>query len=205
MLRKESSNSSTKNFKSRRNFISWNLVFTPPVRILLKPWTLSFKEDTIKARVVTPLKCLEERKNLRYTKQFKYLVLHSSVRTWYTFSEVFLAWIWRDLWKKTPSETNFFFIVCIHSFMIYTDLIEYKINGNRRALLLRCFLFCSKLKPGDMTTTGQYMNYWTSSILQVQTTAHNDLRGKSGGKTPVVSVGTTRLLLMFRKVFNIFL
>ena len=32
-------------------------------------------------------------------------------------------------------------IVCIHSLMIYTDLIEYNIVGDTKAPLMRCFLF----------------------------------------------------------------
>ena len=50
-------------------------------------------------------------------------------------------------------------IVRIHSLMIYTDLIEYNNFGDTKAPLLRCFPFFSKLKSGDIITTGQYMNY----------------------------------------------
>ena len=46
-------------------------------------------------------------------------------------------------------------IVCIHSLMIYMDLIEYKIVGDTKAPLLRCFIFVSKLKAVDIITTGQ--------------------------------------------------
>ena len=41
-----------------------------------------------------------------------------------------------------------------HSLMIYTDLIEYNIVGDTKAPLLRYFLFISKLKTGDIITTG---------------------------------------------------
>ena len=44
-------------------------------------------------------------------------------------------------------------IVGVHSFMIYTDLIEYNIVGDTKAPLLRCFPFISKLKSGDFKTT----------------------------------------------------
>ena len=57
-------------------------------------------------------------------------------------------------------------IVRIHFLMIYTDLIEYNIVGDTQAPLLRCFPFISKLKSGDIITTGQYMNYKTLSNLQ---------------------------------------
>ena len=45
-------------------------------------------------------------------------------------------------------------IVLIHSLMIYTDLVEYNIVGDTKTPLLRCFPFISKLKTGDIITTG---------------------------------------------------
>ena len=58
-------------------------------------------------------------------------------------------------------------ILRIHSLMIYTDLIEYKIvGGDTKIPLLRCIPFISKRKSGDIITTGQYMNYQTFSNLQ---------------------------------------
>ena len=101
-------------------------------------------------------------------------------------------------------------IVRIHSLMIYTDLIEYKIVGDTKAPLLRCFPFISKLKSGDIITTGQYMNYQTFSNLQFRPllknsfhSFHIDLRDTSVEKIPFVSVGITRLVLMCRKASNI--
>ena len=83
-------------------------------------------------------------------------------------------------------------IVRIHSLMIYTDLIEYNIVGNTEAPLLRCFFFIWKLKSGDITTTGQYMNYQTFSNLQFRPllknsfhSIHIDLRDTSGEKIPL--------------------
>ena len=57
-------------------------------------------------------------------------------------------------------------IVRIHSLMIYTDIVEYNIVGDRRAPLLRCFPFISKVKSGDVITTGEYMNYQFFNNLQ---------------------------------------
>ena len=57
-------------------------------------------------------------------------------------------------------------IVRIHSIMIYTDIVEYKIVGDTKAPLLRSFPFIPKVKSGDAITTGQYMNYQTYSYLQ---------------------------------------
>ena len=101
-------------------------------------------------------------------------------------------------------------IVRIHSLMIYSDLVEYNIVGDTKAPLLRCFPFISKLKGGDITTTGQYMNYQTFSNLQFRPllknsvhSIHFDLRDTSGEKIPFVSAGMTGLVLMFRKVSNI--
>ena len=106
---------------------------------------------------------------------------------------------------KGPYEPEFAYnIVRIHSLMIYSDIVEYKIVGNTKTPLLRCFPFISKLEEGDIITTGQYMNYQTFSNLQFRPllknffhSIHIDLRDESGEKIPFVSVGITRLVLMF--------
>ena len=113
--------------------------------------------------------------------------------------------------RKGPHEPQFAYdIVRIHSLMIYSDLVEYRIVGDTEAPLLRCFPFISKLKGGDIITTGQYMNYQTFSNLQFRPllknsfhSIHIDLRDTSGEKIPFVSVGITRLVLMFKKASNI--
>ena len=113
--------------------------------------------------------------------------------------------------RKGPHKPEFAYdIVRIHSLMIHTDLIEYNIVGDPKAPLLRCFLFISKLKSGDIITTGQQMNYQTFSNLQFRPllktffhSIHFDLRDTSGEKIPFLSVGITRLVLMFRKTSNI--
>ena len=112
---------------------------------------------------------------------------------------------------KGPHEPEFAYdIVRIHSLMIYSNLLGYSIVGDTKTPLLRCFPFISKLKGGDIITTGQYMNYQTFSNLQFRPllknsfhSIHIDLRDTSGEKIPFVSVGITRLVLMFRKVSNI--
>ena len=106
---------------------------------------------------------------------------------------------------KEPHEPTFAYdIVRIHSLMIYTDIVEYNIVGDTKAPLLRCFSFISKLKSGDVITTGQYLNYQTLSKLQFGRllknsfhSIHIDLRDTSGEKTTFVLVGITRLVLMF--------
>ena len=57
---------------------------------------------------------------------------------------------------KEPHETEFAHeIVRIHSLMIYSNLVECNIVGDTKAPLLRCVPFISKLKGGDILTTGQ--------------------------------------------------
>ena len=106
-----------------------------------------------------------------------------------------------------PHKPDFAFdIFHIHSLMIHTDLIEYKIAGDTKAPLLCCFPFISKLKARDIITTGQYMNCQTFSNLQLRPLLKKsyqnidiELRDTSGEKIPFLSVGITRLVLMFRK------
>ena len=113
--------------------------------------------------------------------------------------------------RKGPHEPQLAYdIVRIQSLMIYSDLVEYSLVGDTKAPLLRCFPFISKLKGGDIITTGQYMNYQTFSNLQFRTllknsfhSIHLDLRDTSSESIPFVSVGITRLVLMFRKVASI--
>ena len=112
---------------------------------------------------------------------------------------------------KGPHEPKFAYDnVRIHSLMIYSDKVEYNMVGDIKSSLLRCFPFISKLKGGDITTTGQYMNYQTFSNLQFRPllknsfhSIHIDLRDLSGEKIPFVSVGITRFVLMFWKACNI--
>ena len=111
---------------------------------------------------------------------------------------------------KGPHKPEFAYdFVHIHSLMIYTDLFEYNTGGDTKAPLLRCFPFISKLKSRDIITTGQYMDYQIFSNLQFRpllknsfNSIHIDLRDTSGEKIPFVSVGITRLVLMFRKASN---
>ena len=71
---------------------------------------------------------------------------------------------WVLLREKGPHKPVFSYdIVRIHFLMIYTDLIEYKLVGDAKTPMLRCFLLISKPKPGDILTTAQYMNDQTFS------------------------------------------
>ena len=112
--------------------------------------------------------------------------------------------------KGSHEPTFAYDIVRIHSIMIYTDFVKYNIVGDTKAPLPRCFPFLSKLKSCDLITTGQNMNYQTFSNLQFRRLLKNsfqsiqiDLRDKSCEKIPFVSVGLTRLVLMFGEVSDI--
>ena len=112
---------------------------------------------------------------------------------------------------KGPHEPEFGYNnVRIHSLMNYSILVEYNLDGDTKVLLLRCFHFISKVRGGDIIATAQYMNYQTFSNLQFRPrlknfshSIHIDLRDTFGEKIPFVSVGITRLVLMFRTVSNI--
>ena len=114
--------------------------------------------------------------------------------------------------RKRPHKPELAYdIVRIHSLMLYTYLIEYNIDGDTKAPLLRCFLFISKLKAVDIITTGQYMNYQTFSNLEFRPllkitfhSFHIDSRDTGGEKIPFVPVGITRLVLIFGETSNIY-
>ena len=86
----------------------------------------SFKKDTITAKIVSQLKCLEERKKLRFTLQMKDLVLHFfSTDLGHIFGSVVANEFGVMLREKGLHKPEFAYdIVSIHSLMIYRDLIE---------------------------------------------------------------------------------
>ena len=156
--------------------------------------------------------CITVKVSRRITLQMKDLVLHFfSTDQGHIFGSNGGNEFGVVLRGKQPHNPEFVSdIVRIHSLMIYTNLIEYNIVGDTKTPLLRCFPFISKLKARDIINTGQYMNYQTFSNLQFRPllknsfqSTHIDLRDTSGEKIPFVSVGTTRLVLMFRKASNI--
>ena len=82
-------------------------------------------------------------------------------------------------------------IIRIHFLMIYSDIIEYNVVGDKKTPLLRCIQFISEVKNGDITSTGQYMNYQSSTILQAIKSFKNvfhsmkiELRDTTGEKIP---------------------
>ena len=204
----------SKNFQNCLDFSIWNPVSTLLLGILLKPWTLSFKNDGVTAKTVSQLKCLEERKVEVYLAKERSGLAFFSTDQGHIFGSNVGNEFWVMLRGKGPHKPDFAYdIVCIHSLMIYTDLtelIEYKIVGDTKAPLLRCFRFISKLKSGDIITTGPCMKYQTFTNLQFRPllkvsfhSIHIDLRNTSGERLPFVFVGITRLVLMFRNASNI--
>ena len=57
-------------------------------------------------------------------------------------------------------------IIRKHSLIKYSDIIEYNIVGDTKTPLMRCIPFISKVKSGDIISTGQYMNYQSFANLQ---------------------------------------
>ena len=113
-----------------------------------------------------------------------------------------------ELWKvKGHHKPEIsYYIVRIHSLMINKDLIEYNIVGDKKVPLLRCIFFVSKLKDGEIITTGQSKNYQKLSNFQfrqllniVFQNNNSDLTDMSCENIPFVYVGITRLILLFRK------
>ena len=104
--------------------------------------------------------------------------------------------IWENscVGKGSHEPTSAYDIVRIDLLMIYTDIVGYNIIGDTKAPSLCCFPFISKLKSGDIITTGQYMNYQTFSNLQFRRllknsfhSIHIDLRDTSVEKISFVS------------------
>lgn len=169
---------------------------------------ISEREKTDRFQITFSVDKISQQLYLHLPTESSKLVLHSG-----DLSHVFGADLKSNetgVWMsgKGPHKPQFAYdIVRIHTLMIYTDIVEYNIVGDTKAPLLRCIPFISKLKSGDIITTGQYMNYQTFQNLQFKRLLKNafhsiriELRDATGEKIPFVSVGITRLVLMFRKV-----
>ena len=137
----------------------------------------------------------------------KDLVLPSLVRIWDTFSEVMLV-LWSTVERKRTSRSRICLRHCTHTLSLDIhgpDWVQYRRRHESSIAALLCFF--SKLKFGDIITTGQYMNYQTFSKLQFRPllkssfhSVHIDLKDMSGELKPVVSVGIIRLLWCSEKL-----
>ena len=71
--------------------------------------------------------------------------------------------------RKGPHYPQYFYdIIRRHSLIIYSDNMEYNIVGDAKTPLLRCIPIISKVKSGDINSTGQYMNYQPFRKLQLK-------------------------------------
>ena len=179
--------------------------------ILWKPWTCSFKRDTIAQKLQSQAKCLDERKIWNSPRKWKIWSCNFQHGLGSHFWRECWQWYWVIVDRKGPCKpVSAYDIVSIHFLTIYPDLIQYNLGGGTNAPLLRCFQFICKLKSGYCNTNGHYVSYQTFNNPQFSPllkncfqSFHVDLRDRSVDKTPVVSVGFTRLLLMFKKASNI--
>ena len=129
------------------------------LRMVLKPWTLSFKNDTITSKTVSHLKCLKERKKNEITWQKKDLVLHSLLRTWDTFSERTLVWNLSHVESKSSSQTTICPQPCPHTLshdIHRPDWMQgcWSCKGSISAMIFLHFT----AKEEDITSTRQYIN-----------------------------------------------
>ena len=97
-------------------------------------------------------------------------------------------------------------ILRIHTVMVYTDIVEYSIVGDTKAPLLRSFPFTQRVSHDAVSVT-KYMSCTSFDKLQFHKLLKNsihsikiELRSQIGELIPFVSVGLTRLTLMFRKI-----
>ena len=108
--------------------------------------------------------------------------------------------------SKGPHRSEFpIDILRFHSVMVYTDIVEFSINGDTKAPILRCFPFNNKIQRDSISVT-KYSNYVSFDNLQFRRLLKNsihsikvELRSPTGELIPFVAVGITRLTLLFRK------
>ena len=55
-------------------------------------------------------------------------------------------------------------IIRIHSLLIYIDIIEHNKIGDTKTPLLRCIPFISKVKNGDLKSTGHHIDYQSFTL-----------------------------------------
>ena len=167
MLRRDNLCFLTRNFQSHQNSFTWSLVITVPTDIV------EAMNILIQERHNHSKNCIKVKVSRRTQKVENYLANEASGLAFFStdLGHIFGSNVGNEfgvmLKGNGPHKPeNAYDIVRIPSLMIYTDLIEYSIVGDTKAPLRRCLLFISKLKSGDIITTGQYMNYQTFSNLQ---------------------------------------
>ena len=186
-------------FLSRLKFTIWSPVSTLPLRILLKPWTLSFEKHFHHSESYMTIKVSRRTQNVDIClANEKSGLAYFSWDQGHNFGSNVGNEFGVILWGKGSHKPDFAYeIVRIHSLMIYTDQVEYNIVGDTKAPMQCCFLFISKLKNGDTITTGQYMDYQTFSNLQFRPQLKKlfhrvqiDLRDTGVEEIPFLPVGS---------------
>ena len=135
-------------------------VSTPPLRILLKPSTLSFKKGTNTVKAVSQLNCLEERKKIRFTLQMKDLVFSEEV------GHIFGSNVgneFREIMRgKGPHNPEFAYdICCIHSWFKRTRLSTISL-ATRKA---RCSVAFVLFQSSKVETLYLRDSTWTIRFL----------------------------------------
>ena len=154
MSRRENLCFLTGNFQSHQNSKTLKLLFTLPLPVLLKPWTLSFKRDTTTAKIVYWVS--KTQKVETYLANGISGLAFLSTDLGHTFGSNAGEEFGVMLRGKRSHKPEFAYdLVDIHSLRIYTDLIEYNFIGDTKAPLLRCFTFNSKLNAFDIILFGQ--------------------------------------------------
>lgn len=96
-------------------------------------------------------------------------------------------------------------IVRIHSFLVYSDIVDHGVVGDAKAPILRSFSHIPKLKgfeilPSQIVDTHVFTNLQFRPILKKSFhSVKIDLRSSKGDLVPFAGVGITRLSLYFRK------
>ena len=144
--------------------------------ILFRLWTVSFRRNQIAAKTVSQFKRLDQRKNSDLPCKWRIWISFSSIDLEHFFESFVGSKFGATLRVKEPQKPEVACnIIRIHSCIIYTDVIEYKIVGNTMTFLLRCSPFIWKPEFGDFSTTGEYMNYQTFGNLQFRPLLKNSV------------------------------
>ena len=170
-------------------------------------WTRSFKRDTMTQKLLSQQKCLEERKKLRFDSQETDRVLHClffSTDLGHIFGRIVGNGFALLLRGKGPHKLEFVFDMSACIFSWYTQTWSSTICWSHKASVAATLSLCFKAKVWEP------YNYRTelSDIQQHSTlknyflSIHMNLRDTRGEKLRFVSVGNTRLALMFRKASN---
>ena len=142
MSHRESSCSLMKLFWNHPKFTIWSSVYTLPLRILLKPWTLWFWRNIFSAKIVSQLNCRNERKMIKFTLQLKHLLPHFFNME---LGHIVGSYVGKEfgvmLRGKIPHKPGFAYgIVFIHCLKHYTDLIEHCIVATQKFPCCGAFL-----------------------------------------------------------------